>query len=97
MDSMEDDLTPPNAIRALQATVKELNQSLRKRDLDYTLLNELYASVTGMLSVLGIDLGITPPTEEQKQLYRDWKDAVRSKDFAKADECRASLMKLGLV
>lgn len=97
MDAMEDDLNTPNAISALQATVKELNQSLRKRDLDYTLLNELYASVTGMLSVLGIDLGITPPTEEQKQLYRDWKDAVRSKDFAKADECRASLMKLGLV
>ena len=97
MDAMEDDLNTPNAISALQATVKELNQSLRKRDLDYTLLNELYASVTGMLSVLGIDLGITPPTEEQKQLYRDWKDAVRNKDFAKADECRASLMKLGLV
>ena len=97
MDAMEDDLNTPNAISALQAAVKELNQALRKRDLDYPLLNSLYASITAMLGVLGIELNLEQPAPEQKELWRNWKQAVKDKDFARADECRSALMKLGLV
>lgn len=97
MDAMEDDLNTPNAISALQSTVKELNQLLRKRELDYAKINQLYASITGMLYVLGIDLTFKQPSEDEKQLYRNWKQAVAEKDFTTADECRAQLMKLGLI
>ncbi|MBD5424331.1 MAG: cysteine--tRNA ligase [Allobaculum sp.] len=97
MDAMEDDLNTPNAISALQATVKELNQALRKRDLDYTKIASLYASITGMLQVLGVDLSLEIPSEEQLNLYRQWKQAVKTKDFETADACRAELMKIGLI
>lgn len=97
LDAMEDDLNTPNAISALQAAVKELNQALRKRDLDYDRLNALYASISAMLQVLGIDLKLSEPDEDQKNLWRNWKAAVRAKDFETADQCRAQLMKLGVI
>lgn len=97
IEAMEDDLNTPNAISALQAAVKELNQSLRKRDLDFEKINALYASITAMLGVLGIELNLEQPTEDQKELYRSWKQAVKEKDFSRADECRRALMEQGLV
>ena len=50
-----------------------------------------------MLYVLGIDLEFHQPSEEDKQLYCNWKQAVCNKDYATADECRAKLMELGLI
>ncbi|WP_019893044.1 cysteine--tRNA ligase [Allobaculum stercoricanis] len=97
IEAMEDDLNTPNAISALQSTVKEMNQLLRKRELDYDKLNQLFASISGMLYVLGIDLEFPQPSEEDKQLYCNWKQAVCNKDYATADECRAKLMELGLI
>ncbi|WP_288340038.1 cysteine--tRNA ligase [uncultured Allobaculum sp.] len=97
MDAMADDLNTPNAISALQAAIKELNGALRKRELDYKRLNALYASIAGMLYVLGLDLDLHHATDEQKDLYRAWKAAVKEKDFAAADACRAKLMEQGLV
>ena len=97
IEAMEDDLNTPNAISALQSTVKEMNQLLRKRELDYDKLNQLFASISGMLYVLGIDLEFHQPSEEDKQLYCNWKQAVCNKDYATADECRAKLMELGLI
>lgn len=97
IEAMEDDLNTPNAISALQSTVKEMNQLLRKRELDYDKLNQLFASVSSMLYVLGIDLEFHQPTDEDKQLYCNWKQAVCNKDYATADECRAKLMELGLI
>ncbi len=97
LQAMEDDLNTPNAISALQATIKELNQALRKRDLDYSKIGALYASICAMLQVLGIELSLSIPSEEQLNLYRQWKQAVKAKDFETADVCRAELMKLGLI
>lgn len=97
MTAMEDDLNTPNALSALQAALKELNQLLRKRELDCRRINSLYASINGMLYVLGLDLDLQHPTEEQMDLYRTWKNAVKEKNFSLADECRAQLMEQGLV
>lgn len=97
MDAMEDDLNTPNAISALQAAVKELNQALRKRELDFAKINELYASIAAMLGVLGIDLDLQAPSKDSLDLYRSWKAAVKAKDFETADKARAALMEQGWI
>ncbi len=97
MEAMADDLNTPNAISALQAVIKEINQQMRKRELDDAKIASLVASATGMLHVLGIDLNLEKASEEDLQTWRDWKAAVKEKDFAKADGYRAVLMEKGLI
>lgn len=97
MEAMADDLNTPNAISALQAVIKEINQQMRKRELDDAKIASLVASTTGMLHVLGIDLNLEKASEEDLQTWRDWKAAVKEKDFAKADGYRAVLMEKGLI
>ncbi len=97
MSAMTDDLNTPNAITAMQSAIKELNGSLRKRELDYKRINELYNALTGMLYVLGLDLDIKRATDEDKEMYRAWKQAVKEKNFDLADSCRAKLIEKGLV
>lgn len=97
LEAMEDDLNTPNAISALQAAIKELNQSLRQRELDYPKIQGLYASITAMLAVLGIQLSLPIPSQEELELYRTWKSAVKAKDFETADQCRAKLIEIGLI
>lgn len=97
LDAMSDDLNTPNAISAVQQAVKDLNTALRKRDLDYDRIQLLYSSLSAMLGVLGIDLELKHATDEQKQLYRDWKNAVCEKNFESADACRKTLMEQGII
>lgn len=97
ISALEDDLNTPNAISALQKAIKELNASLRKRELDYDRIQALYASISKMLYVLGIELDLQHASDEQKELYKTWKAAVKEKNFALADECRKTLMEQGIV
>lgn len=97
MDAMTDDLNTPNAIAALMAVIKELNQVLRRRPLDTERLNILSATVMKMMDILGVEVRASVPQEEDLQMYRDWKAAVKEKDYEKADAYRAALMAKGLV
>lgn len=97
MDAMNDDLNTPNAISSLLAAIKELNQSLRTRDLNLEQIASLYKTVEDELQVLGIELNLIVPNEQQLDLYRTWKQAAKEKNFELADQCRASLMEQGLI
>lgn len=97
MAAMSDDLNTPNAITALMADIKELNTALRKREPDLEAIASLYLSAVQMMDVLGVRMNLVVPTADQLQLYRDWKSAVKEKNFEKADEYRKELMEIGLV
>lgn len=97
MKAMDDDMNTPNAISAVQAAIKELNQTLRKKPLDLAKVQSLTNALLKMMDILGIDLKAHIPTDEEMELYHAWKDAVREKDYEKADGYRARLMEAGLV
>lgn len=97
IEALNDDLNTPNAIAALFAAIKELNTTLRKKELDIHRIASLYKTLEDELNVLGIDFDLVHPDEEQLDLYRRWKQAVKEKNFETADACRSVLMEQGLI
>ena len=97
LDAMQDDLNTPNAFAAVFETVKVLNQTLRQRDADLNAVAALVHTLEKMMEVLGIDIPRLTMCEEDKQLHKLWKAAVKEKDFATADQYRAQLIEKGIL
>lgn len=95
--AMSDDLNTPNAIAVLMKGIKKLNTLMRSREIDYNEMAEVYSVVAGMLDVLGIDLDLEYPSKEMVDTHIAWKQAVKEKNFEKADQLRAVLMDQGWI
>lgn len=97
LDAMQDDMNTPNAFAAAFETVKVLNQALRQKDSDLMLVKALVRTLENMMDVLGIEIPRLTMSEEDKQLHRQWKAAVKEKDFDTADQYRAKLIEKGIL
>lgn len=97
MDALNDDLNTPNAIAVVFEAIKQLNQSLRTRQLDTELVGSLLYTVNKMLYVLGIEFKPVVLSDEDKELYTSWRAAVKAKDFETADTYRAKLQEKGIL
>ncbi len=97
MDAMRDDLNTPNAYKAIFDAVKELNQSLRQREINYQEVGSHYSTIKKMLSVLGIFIDETVLTEEDRENYQEWNEAKKAKDFETADRYRALLQERNIL
>ena len=60
-------------------------------------LSILVHSLEKMLYVLGIEFEKVVMSEEDKNIYKSWKDAVKERDFEKADAYRNKLMEKGIL
>ena len=97
MDAMNDDLNTPNAYKEIFDTVKELNQGLRVREVDWDKVAEIYQTIEKMLSVLGIFVKPVVLSEEDRDIYSKWNEAKAAKDFETADKYRAELQNRGII
>ena len=97
MEAMEDDLNTPNAYAVIFEIVKIINQKLREKEVDYTLLNKYTNSLKKCLDVLGIVYPSINLSDEDKIIYKEWMDAKKDKNFDKADEYRKVLMDKGIL
>lgn len=97
IDALNDDLNTPNAVSVVYEVVKKLNQSLRTRNVDFEAVAKIVNTLEKMLYVLGIKLNKVILTDEDKILYKEWRAAVKAKDFEKADTYRASLQEKGIL
>ncbi|MGX8850783.1 cysteine--tRNA ligase [Amedibacillus sp. YH-ame10] len=97
IEAMQDDLNTPNAFAALFDAVKVLNQTIRQREVDVKVLSSQVCAVEKMLDVLGIENIRLEMSEEDKDLHKKWKAAVKEKDFEHADEYRAQLIERGIL
>lgn len=95
-DALCDDLNTPNAISCLYAELKAANQSLRTRDIDYDAVALSYGRLRDYLSTLGIFVNPVVLDEEGKELYAQYEEAKKNKDFATSDAIRARLISKGL-
>ena len=91
-----DDLNTPNALSVLYAEIKEANQLLRTREIDFDALSSSYGRLRDYLSTLGIDVPPVILDEEGLRLYQEYDEAKKAKDFAKSDQLRAVLIEKGL-
>ncbi len=97
LEAMQDDLNTPNAFKALFDLNKKLNAALRVREIDYVSLDIICATIERMLFVLGIEIAKVAMSEEDRTMYHEWRQAVKAKNFEKADGLRAQLTEKGLL
>ena len=50
-----------------------------------------------MLYILGIEFDKVTMSEEDKEMYQNWRSAVKEKDFETADSLRAALIEKGIL
>ena len=97
LDAMADDLNTANALAYLYSVVKDMNQAIRTRDIDFVNLNNLFKSLNDMLYVLGLEIPYKVLSDEDKVLYKEYLDSKANKDFAKSDEIRQKLIEKGIM
>ncbi|MFR5526099.1 MAG: cysteine--tRNA ligase [[Clostridium] innocuum] len=96
LDVMQDDMNTPNAFAAVFETVKvSIRHCVKESDLQA--VKALVRTLEKMMDVLGIELARLTMSEEDKQLHRQWKAAVKEKDFDTADQYRAKLIEKGIL
>lgn len=97
LTALKDDLNTPNAFKAIFDANKILNATLRTKEVDFNKLSSIVISIEEMLVILGIHIDRITLNDEDKQLYVWWKEAVKNKEFASADEYRSKLMERGII
>ena len=95
--SLADDLNTANALMELYGLVKEANQLVRSREVDFEKLGNISATLHDMFFVLGIDIERRILNEEELKLYQDYLKYKQEKDFEKSDSLRNELIKLGIL
>ena len=72
--------------------IKLANQSLRKKDVDLSEINDLFSTLKDEFYILGINIEYPILSSEDKDLLSEYNLAKSSKDFAKSDELRKKLI-----
>jgi len=90
--ALADDLNTANALAEIFNILKEANQTLRTRDVDYDKLGKLFKTLSDMFKVLGLDIEYTKLSEDDRNLYNAYLQSKADKDFATSDKLRAELI-----
>lgn len=97
MDAMADDLNTPNAYAVIFEIVKNINQLVRVKEINFEALGKEVNTLVRCMNVLGIVLPDMTMSLDNKKMYQEWMDAKSVKDFKKADELRAQLSQKGIL
>ena len=95
--SLADDLNTANALTEVYKLIKESNQTLRSREIDFVTLNNQFKTLTDMFSVLGLNITYVKFDKEIEELANAYLSAKQAKDFAKSDEIRQILIQKGIL
>ena len=97
INTLADDLNTANALSELYNVVKETNQLLRTRPVDYDKLLNNFKTLTDMFYCLGLDIKYVELSDEDKTLYKEYNLSKENKDFARSDELRKVLIEKGIM
>ena len=97
VEALADDLNTANALAELYNLIKESNQTIRTRDIDFAKLNNQFKTLTDMFFVLGLNIEYVKMGAEDKDLYNQYLAAKQEKNFAKSDEIRQILIQKGIM
>lgn len=97
MDAMADDLNTPNAYAVIFEIVKNINQLVRVKEINFEALGKEVNTLVRCMNVLGIVLPDMTLSDDDKKMYQEWMDAKSVKDFKKADELRTQLSQKGIL
>ena len=97
IESLADDLNTANALAELYNLIKEANQTIRTREIDFVKLNNQFKTLTDMFYVLGLNIEYVKLGDEERALYNEYLAAKQEKNFAKSDEIRQKLIAKGIM
>ena len=97
VNALADDLNTANALSELYNLIKESNQTIRSREIDFEKLNNQFKTLTDMFSVLGLSIEYVKLTGEDKAIYQQYLMAKQEKNFEKSDEIRKILINKGIM
>ncbi len=97
VNALADDLNTANALSELYNLIKESNQIIRSREIDFEKLNNQFKTLTDMFSVLGLNIEYVKLTGEDKAIYQQYLMAKQEKNFEKSDEIRKILIDKGIM
>ena len=97
LESLADDLNTANALAELYNLIKEANQTIRTREIDFVKLNNQFKTLTDMFSVLGLNIEYVKLGDQERALYNEYLAAKQEKNFAKSDEIRQKLIAKGIM
>ena len=92
LEALADDLNSANALAEVYNIIKEANQTIRSRDIDFNKLNNLFKTLTDMFHVLGLNITYVKMSDEDLDLYQQYLTSKAEKNFAKSDEIRQILI-----
>lgn len=95
--SLADDLNTANALMELYSLVKEANQLIRSREIDFEKLGNISKTLTDMFFVLGLDIPLRILDKEELKMYEDYLNLKKEKRFEESDVLRDQLMKKGIL
>ena len=97
VDALADDLNTSLALTEILNQVKVLNQAMRVKEKDNTLILKEYNTLLKMTDVVGFVFKPKQLDEDELELYSKWLDAKAVKDFEKADQYREELIQKGII
>ena len=97
MDAMADDLNTPNAYAVIFEIVKNINQLVRVKEVNFEALGKEVNTLVRCMNVLGIVLPDMTMSDDDKKMYQEWMKAKSVKDFEKADKLRTELSQKGIL
>ena len=97
VDALADDLNTSLSLTEILNQVKVLNQAMRVKEKDNTLILKEYNTLLKMTDVVGFVFKPKQLDEDELELYSKWLDAKAVKDFEKADQYRAELIQKGII
>ena len=97
IEAMADDLNTANALAELYGLIKEANQTIRSREIDFEKLNNQFKTLTDMFFILGLNIDYVKLGVDDLELYKSYIAAKTEKNFAKSDEIRQILISKGIM
>lgn len=97
LECLNDDLNIENAKAVMFEDLKSLNQVLRQKDVSVDEISTALATLLKELDILGISFDALSLTDVDRDLYMQWDQAKKDKNFEEADLLRAELIERGIL
>lgn len=97
LSELQNDLNVAKAVTILFDLVKKINQALRNKQLDFSLLAIYECTLDKMLKILGYQLEDIEINEEIRAIFKQWEEAKMNKDFESSDKYRTILIQKGIL
>ncbi|WP_314793366.1 cysteine--tRNA ligase [Eggerthia catenaformis] len=96
-DALSDDLNTSLALTLILEEVKVLNQIMRTKEKDDEMISNEYETLMQMTDLIGFNFRTPVLSDEDIDIYNQWNNYKKEKNFEEADRLRSKLMQRGIL